>query len=91
MPTQFFLTEGQGHDWQVAKRRSCHCDTLGARKVYKLRSYVDQDTALDNRAYTVVATYHRKGILELYTVHPAQSKKDEICVLHDSARHVCHD
>ena len=45
---------------------------MGARGVYKLRSFIDPDTALDNKAYTIVATYHKGGTLELYTIHPAR-------------------
>ena len=67
-----FFIEGVGKDWDVAKRRGCYCGTLGARGVYKLRSFIDPDTALDNKAYTIVATYHKGGTLELYTIHPAR-------------------
>lgn len=73
-----FFIEGKGHDLSVAKRRSCYCGTLGARGVYMLRSYVDPDRALDNKAYTVVVTYHREGLLNLFTIHPAQLKNNEI-------------
>ena len=67
-----FFLEGVAKDWDVAKRRGCYCGTLGARGVYKLRSFIDPDTALDNKAYTIVATYHKGGTLELYTIHPAR-------------------
>lgn len=73
-----FIIEGKWHDWPVAKQQSCYCGTLGARGVYKLRSYVEPDTALDNKAYTVVATYHREGNLKRFTIHPAQLKNNEI-------------
>ena len=71
-----FFLEGVAKDWQVAKRRGCYCGALGARGVYKLRSFTDPDTALDNKAYTIVATYHKGGILELYTIHPARFGND---------------
>lgn len=43
-----------------------------------LRSYIDPNTALDNRAYTIVVTYHREGTLKLFTIHPAQFGNDKI-------------
>lgn len=73
-----FFLEGKCVDWQTAKRQACYCGALGARGVYKLRSYVDPDTALDNNAYTVVATYHTEGSLKLFTIHPAQVQGDEL-------------
>lgn len=39
---------------------------------YKLQLYVDQDTGLDNKKYTVVLFYHRQNSLQLYTIYPAQ-------------------
>ena len=73
-----FFLEGLATDWRVAKRRGCYCGTLGARGVYKLRSYVNLDTALDNRAYTVIATYCQIGTLQLYTIHPAKFGNDDM-------------
>lgn len=46
--------------------------------MYKLREFVDPDTALDNKAYTIVATYHGEGALKLFTIHPAKDKDDEV-------------
>ena len=73
-----FFLEGVEKEWDVAKRRGCYCGTLGARGVYKLRSYVDPDTALDNKAYTIVATFHKEGSLKLFTIHPTQFRNDVI-------------
>ena len=73
-----FFLEGVEKDWDVAKRRGCYCGTLAARGVYKLRSYVDPDTALDNKAYTIVATFHKEGSLKLFTIHPTQFRNDVI-------------
>lgn len=67
-----FFIEGKIKIGPIARRQGCYCGTLGARGVYKLRSYVDPDTALDNSAYTVVATYHSEGTLKLYTIHPVR-------------------
>ena len=73
-----FFIEGEGKDWEVAKRRGCYCGTLGARGIYKLRSFIDPDTALDNKAYTIVATYYKEDILKIYTIHPARFGDDKI-------------
>lgn len=73
-----FFLEGKRIDWQTAKRQACYCGALGARGVYKLRSYVNPATALDNNAYTVVATYNTEGTLKLFTIHPTQGQGDEL-------------
>lgn len=49
-----------------------------ARGVYKLRSFVDPDTALDNKAYTIIATYYKGGALELYTIYLARFGDDRL-------------
>ena len=81
-----FFLEGVSHDWKVAKRLGCYCGTLGARGIYKLRSYMDPYTALDNKAYTIVATFCGDGSLKLFTVHPAQFGNDEIAYYMTSLR-----
>lgn len=74
-----FLMEGaSSKNWQIAKRQGGHCGLLAARGVYRLRSYVNLDTALDGNAYTVVAIYTTLGILQLFTIHLARPRSDEI-------------
>ena len=73
-----FFIEGVVKDWDVAKRLGCYCGALGARGVYELRSFVNPDRALDNKAYTIVATYHKEGILGLYTIHPARLGNEKL-------------
>lgn len=76
-----FFVEGKVDNWLLAKRQGCYCGTLAVRGVHQLRSYVDPDTALDNKAYVIVATYHKEGTLKLFTIHPTRYKDDEISYL----------
>ena len=67
-----FFTEGKGpnENTAVCKRQALYNGALGARGIYELRSYVDLETAYDNNAYTISATYHGgSGALKLYTTH----------------------
>ncbi|MCJ1410235.1 hypothetical protein MMC19_004320 [Ptychographa xylographoides] len=67
-----FFVEGKGPmgSVPVAERQACYVGALGARGVHKLRLYIDPDTALDNRAYTIMATYHGgDGMLKIYAMH----------------------
>lgn len=76
-----FVVEGKVDNWLLAKRQGCYCGTLAARGVHQLRSYVDPDTTLDNKAYVIVATYPKEGTLKLFTIHPTRYKDDEISYL----------
>ena len=73
-----FFMEVVSREWKVAKRQGFHCGALGARGVCQLRSYVDLATALDNNAYTVVATYNGQGILQLFAIHLARFGSGDI-------------
>ena len=69
-----FFTEVKGPDGSaaVAKRQACFDGALGARGVYKLRSFEeDPDTVYDNNAYTITSTYH-DGTLKIYSSHPTK-------------------
>ncbi|MCJ1403776.1 hypothetical protein MMC11_006999 [Xylographa trunciseda] len=75
-----FFVEGKGPTGSasVAKRQACYNGGVGARGVLKARSFIDSETALDDRAYTITSTYHGgTGTLKLYTTHPAPSKNPE--------------
>lgn len=69
-----FFLEGKGPMGSpaVGSNQVLYNGALGARAMHKLRSYVDPQTAFDNNAYTIMATYQR-GFLTLYTAHPTQS------------------
>ncbi len=73
-----FFMEGVSKDHWVAKRQGFYCGALGARGIWKMRSYIDLATAFDDNAYTVVATYHRGGSLQLFAIHLARFGSDEI-------------
>lgn len=73
-----FFLEVASTNLYFAKPRSRYSGTLGARGVYKLCLYVNPNTALDNRVYTVVAIYQMSGILQLYTIYPAPFGNDDL-------------
>lgn len=77
-----FFAEGKGPkgNASVCKLQACYDAAFGARAMYKLRSYVDPDTAVDGNAYTISATYNGgsgSGFLTLYATHAAISKDPE--------------
>lgn len=75
-----FFTEVKGPDGsaKVLKRQACYDSAIGARAMLKLRSYVDDTTALDDNAYTITWTYNSgAGTLILYTTHPTASGNPE--------------
>lgn len=55
-----FFTKDKGLDKStfVCKLQAIYDETLGARRMYKLRLYVDPKTAYNNNAYTITSTYH---------------------------------
>lgn len=72
-----FFAEGKGPNRNIAvyKNQALYNGALGARKMYKLRSLVDPETAYDNNAYTVTSIYHGgSGTFTIYTTHPIPSK-----------------
>ena len=70
-----FFTEGKGPAGSsaVCKREALYDGALGARGVSKLRAYFDPETLYDNNANTIASTYHRSGLLTMYTTHPTPS------------------
>ena len=71
-----FFTKGKGLNGNAAvcKRQALYNDAIGARGIYKLRSYVDPEITYDNNAYTITSTYHGgTGDLTIYSTHPTLS------------------
>ena len=75
LPNFFLEAKGQTGSAVVARRQACYDGALGARGIHQLRSYINPDTAFDNNAYTITATYHSAtGSLTIYTTHPTLPK-----------------
>jgi hypothetical protein len=55
----------------VAGRQAGYDGALGARGIHSLQSYVQDEPAYNNNAYTVTSIYHG-GQLKMYTSHPTQ-------------------
>ena len=67
-----FFTEGKGPKGltDVGKLQALHDGALGARGICETQSYIDPETAHDNKAYVITSTYQGgSGALKLYTVH----------------------
>ncbi len=55
----------------VARRQALYDGALAARGVHMLRSYIDPETAFDNKSYTITSTYHGgTGTLAIFANHP---------------------
>ncbi|KAB8356475.1 hypothetical protein FH972_024058 [Carpinus fangiana] len=77
LPNFFVEGKGPGGNAAVSRLQVCYDAAFGARAIYKLRSYVDPDTAVDGNAYTISATYNGgpgSGTLTLYATHLATSE-----------------
>ncbi|KAI9701440.1 MAG: hypothetical protein M1836_001495 [Candelina mexicana] len=75
-----FFTEGKGPNGNMAvcKRQALYNGALGARGIQELRTYIDQETSCDNRAYTITTTYHSgTGDLTIYSTHPTQTNQPQ--------------
>ena len=75
-----FFTEGKGPNGNTAvcKRQALYNGALGARRMYKLRSYVNLGTAYDNNAYTITSTYYSSsGDLTIYSTYPTLSNNPQ--------------
>ncbi|MCJ1461860.1 hypothetical protein MMC07_000459 [Pseudocyphellaria aurata] len=63
----------------AAQRQACFDGTFGARGMQKVRTFGQEEEAVemryDNNAYTITSYYH-DGVLRLYTIHPALSNDD---------------
>ena len=71
-----FFTEGKGlnKNTAVCKRQALYNSALGARRIYKLRLYVNLGTAYDNNAYTITSTYYSgSGDFTIYSIYPTPS------------------
>ncbi|KAL9089538.1 MAG: hypothetical protein Q9159_002490 [Coniocarpon cinnabarinum] len=80
LPNFFTELKGPSGTTEVAELQACYDGAMGARAVYQLRSYVDDETALDGKAYTITSTYmggKGAGILQMYVSHPAHSGNPE--------------
>jgi hypothetical protein len=68
----FFLA-GKGPDGciAVAARQASYDGALGARGIYKLQTYGQDEPACRNNAYTITSIYYG-GQLKMYTSHLAQ-------------------
>ncbi|MCJ1464225.1 hypothetical protein MMC07_002838 [Pseudocyphellaria aurata] len=71
-----FFIEGTRPDkyFDKCKRQALYNGALGARGIARLRSYVNPDTADDNKAYVFSSIYDPGfGVLSLYTHHCTRS------------------
>lgn len=71
VPNFFLAAKGPDGSIAVAGRQASYDGALGAKGIHRLQSYVQEEPAYDNNAYTVTSIYHG-GTLKMYTSHPAQ-------------------
>ncbi|KAL2369989.1 hypothetical protein RJ035_007334 [Blastomyces gilchristii] len=73
-----FFQEAKGPDGSpaVATRQACYNGAVGARGIYKLQSYKQDEPTYDNKAYTITSTY-QAGQLKLYTTHPTAPRESD--------------
>ncbi|KAG5289101.1 hypothetical protein I7I48_08341 [Histoplasma ohiense] len=72
MAPNFFLeAKGPDDSAAIARIQACYDGALGARDIQSIQSYGQDIPVYDNKAYTIMATYH-DGTLKLYTSHPTQ-------------------
>ena len=75
-PNFFLEAKGSDGSLAVAGRQACYDGALGARGMYSLMSYGQDDPTYDNNTYTITSIYHG-GTLKMYTSHPSQSTGPE--------------
>ena len=68
-PNFFLAAKGPRGTIEVAGYRACYDSAIGARGMHSLRSYGQDYTAYDNKAYTISSIYYG-GTLQMYTSHP---------------------
>lgn len=74
LPNFFMEVKGPGGNGRIAERQICYDGAAGARGMHRLRSFIDEKTAIDSRAYTISAVYlSLMGLLTIYTTHPVKS------------------
>lgn len=70
-PNFFLAAKGPNGTAAVARRQACYDGALGARGMYSLQSYGEEEPVYNNKAYTITSIYS-DGQLKLYTCHPTQ-------------------
>ncbi|KAL9060054.1 MAG: hypothetical protein Q9162_000904 [Coniocarpon cinnabarinum] len=74
LPNFFVEVNGPEGNGRVLLRQACYAGVIGARAMHKIRSYVDDTTALDGNAYTLCWTYDSSsGVLIAYASYPTVS------------------
>lgn len=71
VPNFFLEAKGPHGTFAVARRQAWHCGVLGARGMYRLRSYQQQQPIPDRKADTITCVYAAQT-LHMYTVHVQQ-------------------
>ena len=71
-PNFFLAVKGPHGTPVVAERQALYDGTLGARGMYSLQSYQQEESAVENKAVAITSIYQR-GLLRIFTVHRAQS------------------
>lgn len=70
-PNFLLAVKGPDGSLAVAGRQASYDGVLGARAIYSLQSYGEDEPVYDNNAYTITSIYHG-GTLKMYTSHPIQ-------------------
>ena len=70
-PNFFLAAKGPNGTAAVARRQACYDGALGARGMYSLQSYGEEEPVYNNNAYTITSIYS-DGQLKLYTSHPTE-------------------
>lgn len=70
-PNFFLAAKGPNGTASVARRQACYDGALGARGMYSLQSYGEEEPVYNNNAYTITSIYS-DGQLKLYICHPTQ-------------------
>ncbi|KAI0977546.1 hypothetical protein F4678DRAFT_455696 [Xylaria arbuscula] len=68
VPNFFVAVKGPDGSLAVAERQACYDGVLGARGIYSLQRYGDEELVPNNKAYAITCTYHG-GQLKMYTSH----------------------
>ncbi|OJJ75193.1 hypothetical protein ASPBRDRAFT_28148 [Aspergillus brasiliensis CBS 101740] len=74
-----FFVEAKGHlgSLDVAIRQACYDGAIGARAMHSIQQFSEKgESRYDNKAYTIMCTYHR-GNLGIYATHPMKSKNND--------------
>ncbi|KAF2966462.1 hypothetical protein GQX73_g7086 [Xylaria multiplex] len=74
VPNFFLNVKGQDGSASVAELQACYDGALGARGINSLQMYGDPELDLDNKAYTLTATY-QAGTLRIYASYPRVSAR----------------